>query len=124
MILREQFGNWIATLTNSEEPAADIVAFNFGLFESENGYTVYVIGAKTFDDEDPDWASEVDFEPEEKYLHINSEETEGLQWDEVLEKVKAIIQEFVSSEKFSTSFMKHAEAITAGFDDGDLIRIK
>jgi hypothetical protein len=104
--------------------AYNIIAFNFGLFETEDGYTIYVIGSGTFDEEDPDWATEVDFEPKDKYLQIDSSETKGLEWNQVLEKAKATIEEFVTSDKFDDSFMRHAKAVTTGFDDGDLLRIK
>lgn len=114
----------IARLTKNEKPTADIVAFNFGLFGTEDGYTIYVIGAKTFDEEDSDWATELDFEPKDKYLEINPDETRGLEWNEVLEKAMLTIEQFVSSDKFNGSFMRNAEAITTGFDDGDLLRIK
>jgi hypothetical protein len=124
MTFKEQFYSWITGLTKNEKPTADIVAFNFGLFETQDGYTIYVIGAKTFDEEDSDWAAEVDFKPKDKYLEINPDETKGLEWIEVLEKVRLTIKQFVSSDKFNESFMRNAEAITTGFDDGELLRIK
>jgi len=124
MKFKEQFNNWINRLTKSEKPTTDIVAFNFGLFETEDGYTIYVIGAKSFDEDDPDWATEVDFEPKEKYLEINPDEAKGLEWNEVLEKSKTTIEQFVSSDKFENSFLRSAQAITTGFDGGDLLRIK
>jgi hypothetical protein len=124
MTFKEQFDNWITRLTKNEKPTAEVVAFNFGLFETESGYTIYVIGAKTFDEEDSDWATEVDFEPKDKYLEINPDETKGLEWNDVLEKAKLTIEQFISSDKFNDSFLRNAEAITTGFDDGDLLRIK
>jgi hypothetical protein len=124
MTFKEQFDNWITRLAKMETPTNDILAFNFGLFETENGYTIYVIGAKTFDEEDSDWATEADFEPKDRYLEINPSETEGLEWTQVLEKVKLTVEDFVSSDKFENSFLRHAKFITTGFDDGDLLRIK
>ena len=124
MIFKEQFNDWISRLTKNEKPMADIVAFNFGLFETDKAYTIYVIGAKTFDAEDADWATNADFEPKEKYLEINPNETKGLEWSEVQEMARVTIEQFVSSDKFEQSFMKNAQAITTGFDDGDLLRIR
>ena len=124
MTFKEQFDDWITRLTKNEKPSAEIVAFNFGLFHTDDGYTMYVIGAKKFDDEDPDWATEVDFEPRDKYLEINPDETMDLEWNEVLEKARVTIEQFVSSDKFDNSFIRNARVITTGFDDGDLLRIK
>jgi hypothetical protein len=124
MTFKDQFNDWMTQLTQSESPSADIVAFNFGLFETEDGYTIYLVGAKEFDADDDDWATEVDFEPANKYLVINPAETKELNWNQVLEKVRGTIEQFVKSGRFGKSLLKNAEAITTGFDEGDLLRIK
>ena len=38
----------------SEPPSEEIVAFNIGLFESDNGYMAYLTGSKEFGSEDDD----------------------------------------------------------------------
>ncbi|MBA4054095.1 MAG: hypothetical protein C0490_05225 [Marivirga sp.] len=111
-------------LNKNEKPDKSILAFNFGLFETTEGYTIYLIGAKEYDEDDEDWATEVDFEPDEKYLAINPEETKGLEWNQVLDKAVDVVTKYVQSNDFNGSILKDAKAVTTGFDDGNLTRIK
>lgn len=120
MALKHQFIEWMSRIAKSNRPSTDIIAFNFGLFETGNGFTVYLIGSRSFDKEDDDWATEIDFEPKEKYFEIDPNETRGLDWNEVREKVKTLLSEFVSSDLFRDSILKQSKHITIGFDDGEL----
>jgi hypothetical protein len=124
MIFEIEFNDWMTRLNKTEKPGENILAFNFGLFETTDGYTIYLIGAKEFDEEDEDWATEVDFEPKEKYLAIHPDETKGLEWNQVLDKAVAIVTKYVYSSDFKSSILKDAKDITTGFDDGNLTRIK
>lgn len=122
MTFNEQLTDWMIRLAEFETPPDDIIAFNFGLFETESGYSIYLIGSKTFASDNDDWATEVDYEPADKYLQINPEETDGLDWTQIIEKTKDAIGIFVASSHFKTSILQNANAITTG--DGDLTRIK
>ncbi|MDX5345607.1 MAG: hypothetical protein LPK19_00025, partial [Hymenobacteraceae bacterium] len=107
-------------------PGKSIVAFNFGLFEDEEegGYAMYLLGSKNYDENDDSWASEEDYAPEENYFPLNSDEFFKLDGEEVQEKVVTIISRFVRSDAFNNSFLRNAKAITTGFDDGELVRIR
>lgn len=124
MKFENAFNNWMTRLNKLEKPNRSISAFNFGLFETPDRYTLYLIGANHFDEEDEDWATEIDFEPQEKYLAIDSEETNGLEWNQVLDKVTTTVTKYIHSPDFKESILNKAHAITTGFDDGNLIRIK
>ena len=119
MTLRE----WLADICETESPDSSIVAFNFGLFETEDGYTVYLTGSKEYNDEDPDWATNSDFEPVRKYYPLPSEEFRKLAWSDVLNKISLELADFTDTEIFRNSFFSDAKAITTGFDDGDVILI-
>lgn len=122
----QQFNHWMTRMNEREHPSPDIVAFNFGLFETIEGFTIYLIGAKKYDPENDDWATEPDFEPdpENEYLEINPGETEHLQPDDVLQKATDVVKRYLASSVFDRSFLKHAQVITIGFDDGSLSRIR
>jgi hypothetical protein len=124
MPTKANFNNWLNRINQTEAVSDSIIAFNFGLFESENGYTVYLIGSETFDEEDDDWATNVDFEPEEKYFELDSSFVKGKDWQEVLEISEELVKEYLNSESLDNTIFKNAEAITTGFDDGELVRIK
>jgi hypothetical protein len=124
MTFENEFADTMTRLNKNEEPDKGILAFNFGLFETTEGYTIYLIGAKEYDEDDEDWATEVDFEPTEKYLAIDPEETKGLEWNHVLDKTVKVVTKYVQSNDFKTSILKDAKAVTTGFDDGNLTRIR
>ena len=124
MTFANEFYQWIRSINANETPNNEIIAFRFGLFETENGITMYLVGSKEFDEEDEDWACNEDFEPKNKYLELPSEYVKGKKWENVLKDALIILRAFINSDEFKTSIFKNSVAIAAGFDDGDLNRIK
>lgn len=118
------FNDWMTRLNKAESPGQEIVAFNYGLFETTEGYTIYLIGAKLFDETNEEWACDVDFQPKEKYLPINPNWTRGLKWHQMLDKAVDTISKYMRSKDFEVSILRNAKAVTTGFDDGNLTRIK
>ncbi|MBO9154935.1 hypothetical protein ACFOTA_22155 [Chitinophaga sp. GCM10012297] len=115
--------DWLFQLCDTESPDTSIAAYHFGLFETAHGYEIYLIGSKEFDEEDSDWACNVDFEPVNKYFPLTQEEYRNVGWEKILERIISELSAFVRTEKFATSFFSKAEAVSTGFDDGDLVRI-
>ena len=124
MTLEIQFNEWLDKLNKTEQADNSIIAFNFGLFETHEGFTMYLIGSETFDPDDDDWAVNVDFEPKDKYLTFEKSLIKTKEWKEIQKISTKLITDYVNSEKFKESILKNATAITTGFDDGDLTRIK
>lgn len=114
--------NWLANLC-TEKPPKKIVAYYFGLFQSDTSYMVHLTGSETFDEDDDDWAASDDYEPREKYFVLPGEYNQ-FDWEEVLKKVSAELRAFFETKTFTDSFFVKAKAIATGFDDGDLIRLK
>lgn len=86
--------NWLQNIVQTEKPSASIIAFNFGLFETEEGYSLYLICSSEFDEDDADWATTEDFTPIDKYLPLLQEEFSDLKWNDALAKVETELQEF------------------------------
>jgi hypothetical protein len=124
MTFDQQFNQWMTRMNEKEHPPKEIIAFNFGLFETIEGFTIYLIGAKNFDAQSDEWALEPDFEPKDEYLEINPDETAEMKPDDVLKMAAGVVVSYIDSESFPSSFLKNAQAITTGFDDGKLMRIK
>lgn len=122
--LEASFIQWISKLNRTEKVDTDIIAFNFGLFETTDGYSIYLIGSKNYDPADDDWATNIDFEPKDKYLHLDTDLVIDKDWQEILKLSFDLIKKYVNSDDFKNSIFKNATAITTGFDDGDLQRIK
>ena len=119
--MKEEIKHWIQQINDETILPPDIVAFNFGLFESEEGYYIYLIGSKSYDESDDDWACDVDFEPNKKYLKLTVGNKQNENWEKLLYEVKDIISQYISSSPHLDLFQN--KIITIGFDDGILIRI-
>ena len=98
--MKKQIEDWLLELSHNEVIPENIVALNFGIFESENGYCVYLIGSESYDIEG------VDVDP-----------------DKFLNEVITILLDIISLEKVS-AWLLHTKYITVGFDDGVLEKIR
>ncbi|MFL9483369.1 hypothetical protein ACI6Q2_11375 [Chitinophagaceae bacterium LWZ2-11] len=115
------FQQWLYNICDNENPDKSIIAYNFGIFETETGYSVYLTGSNHFDKNDPDWATNENFIPKTKYYSLPASDYKDLTWEEILETIRLHLQDFINTEKYKNSFFINAKAITTGFDDGDLI---
>lgn len=124
MTTEQRFAEWIERINQTEKFDNSIIGFNFGLFETTEGFEMYLIGSKTFDQEDEDWATNVDFEPKEKYFQFGQEFSTNKDWQDVLKYSEKLVQDYFNSDKFKTSIFVNAKGITTGFDDGNLTIIR
>ena len=65
-----QFENWLNVLFQQEKVQDNIIALNFGLYESEDVIQLYISGSTEWDLNNEDWASYNDYFPEGKYPDI------------------------------------------------------
>lgn len=120
----QRFHEWVDNINKTERIDKSIIAFNFGLFESKEGFTMYLTGSKIFDKDDDDWAANIDFEPKQKYFSFGNELLKDKDWKDILKFAESLVQSYVKSEDFKTSIFAQAIVITVGFDDGELTIIK
>lgn len=113
---------WLSRVVNEERPSASVVAFNVGLFETADGYRVYLMGADSFEEGSGDWACEETFTPRERYLEVPA--GAFVDWKDVQRATAGVMRGFLESDEGRTSFLSGAKAVTVGFDDGDLERVR
>jgi hypothetical protein len=82
----------------------------------------YLTGAKVFDENDEDWACEVDYAPAEKYFNLPVNFVSQT-WEQALNNVIGMLTAFANSNDFAQSAFEGRQALTVGFDDGNLHRI-
>lgn len=118
--MEQQIKSWLEVINTKETIPSDIKALNFGLFESLDGYGIYLTGSRKYDENDDDWACNNDYEPAQRYFYLPKNE---MKWDEFLKYVSEILTKHLSvfAKEVSSPFYK--KVITVGFDDGDLKRI-
>jgi len=119
--MKEIIRNWMKQLCIEESPLENISALNFGIFESSNGYTLYLIGSCNYDADDGDWACNVDYTPKRKYLEIMI--GKNMDSKTFLAEVTIIISNLLLESEIGKSLLFNHRIITIGFDDGDLYRI-
>lgn len=121
----KELSAWIKRIMANSSISTEIIALNFGLFESsENMYVIYLIGSKKYDSENNDWACTSDFVPKERYFHIKSQEISGITWERFLKLTSETLSKILSSDITKDDFFSHIKDITTGFDDGDLLELK
>lgn len=119
--MKDKIEKWLQQIVVSECVPTDIVAFNFGIFEVDDGYCIYLIGSKYYDESDDDWVCSVDYEPKEKYLEITNTE---MDWEEFQKNVEKIVSNYILEKGISETSFFSGKIVTVGFDDGALERIK
>lgn len=117
--IRSAIEAWIAQLDDEAMPSA-IVAVNFGLFETPDGYSAYLTGSSTFDPTDDSWAVNADYAPTAKYLALPRVPVGG-SWQHVQIACKTAVMSYLA--RHPRSRLRGLTAVTVGFDDGDLERI-
>ncbi|MHC9539628.1 MAG: hypothetical protein AB9903_08910 [Vulcanimicrobiota bacterium] len=132
--LKQEFVPWISALFSAEPPQSDIVAFNFGLFELEKGFELYLSGSLRFDEADSDWPCNNDYWPEGRYLNsttLNSitENLEGIvkePWMVVQALVIVMLKDYLdeSGDDFDRFTGLTGSRIATSFDDGDIYVVR
>lgn len=120
--MKEEISSWLQRMAEQEQVPSEIVALNFGLYESENGYCIYLVGSEEYDEDDDDWACNEDFEPDDNYLEIEGLSPQNTPWEQFQNDVVKILKECMANADVSRLFGNRV--VTAGFDDGNLVRIK
>ncbi|WP_391557907.1 hypothetical protein [Robertmurraya sp.] len=124
----KQFEGWLNDLFDKEKAQDDILAFNFGLYETEDSIQLYITGSKEWDYDDEDWACNNDYFPEGRYPNIAlynnlySSLQDNFQVGLFLTIATTIIFANTYAVSNSTNFLEGKEFIVfaTGFDDGDL----
>lgn len=120
--MKEVVEKWFDKVNGIEIVPTNITALNFGLFESDENYILYLTGSEIYDESDDDWATEIDYEPKNKYVVLP--DSKNRDWKEVQYEIENIITGFINTESFQNSIFSKIKNITVGFDNGDLKKIK
>lgn len=122
--MKEEIINWLNQIEKIDgKPPIEVIAFNIGIYESENGFELYLVGGFEYDEYDDDWACIEMPDERHRYMTLPTELSK-LGWEDVLKNVANSLNELEKEGKFKTTILKNAEAITTGFDDGELVKIR
>lgn len=106
---------WLNEIISAELPE-EIVALNFNLYQdSDNEWSLELVGTESFDKEDEDWTCDEIFTTRDNTLAW-SEEAE---WEEILEEIIENLKEYLERGKYA-DLLKEYQGIGVGFVDGDI----
>ena len=115
--VKNKIKKWLLGIDRQETLPNDIVALNFNISEP---YELELIGSSWYDDEDPDWACNDDFVPDDCFLPLD-EIPEEVHWEQALSMITEILKEIVAEKSIKLFNVQH---IAVGFVDGDLEIVK
>ncbi len=117
----QAFGQWLDDLLENNEMPGETKAFNFNLYEEsieESIYSIQLIAACCFDENDDEWACSEVWSSEENIFCVDtSDEEKG--WQTALELITSLVNEYLDRGKYS-HILKASQAVGIGFVDGDL----
>jgi hypothetical protein len=105
---------WLFNICNTEKPGKLIATYNFGVFESQDDYTIFLVGLNEYGTEQHS-ITRIDFEPSSMYFRLPKNEYKDLNREQVLARLTSQLKDFTTTEKFRTSFFMQAQSITTDF---------
>jgi len=115
-----EFEGWLEKIIKKEKPKKEIIAYNIGIFQTKVSFSLYLMGTKVYDAEDSDWACKPNYFPADRFYDFPKEYAKGKDSEQIEKDVIDFAKKFSKTIQFKKSFLGKAEALTAGFDDGDL----
>lgn len=111
----KKFKKWLDNILKTKLPAG-VIAINFNLYEDgENKWSIELIGASSFDEENEQWACDEIFTTRDNPF-VFIEESD---WRTIETIYTNLINEYLENGKYS-NILKQYTAIGIGFVDGDL----
>ena len=118
-MMKEKIHTWFNHIEKDAIVPKGIIALHFGIYETEKGYCVYLVGAREYDEYDDSWAEEVENVPREFFLEIET----PCEWQDFQKQIAHILADELKQRKTNPLSPFHNKIITTGFDDGNLTRI-
>lgn len=121
----DAFSAWLDDILESVEMPAETKAYCFNLYEEsleDSVYSVQLIAADKFDENDPDWACEECWSSEEDVFCVELSDEKEKDWKAAESLIKALAGKYLNSGKHGGILREKPVGI--GFVDGDLSIIK
>ena len=101
--------DWFYNICDDKRPKKSIATYEFGLFESPDHYTTFLVGINTYNKEDTSYT------PlslnHNMYFQLPIGEYKNLNRDELLNRLISQLKGLTNTKKFKTSFFTAADKI-------------
>ena len=105
---------WLLNICDKEKPEKSITTYNFGLFESSDDYTIFLVGINKYA-QGQDSVTRIDFEPSSMYYPLPKSEYKNLTREQVQDQLTSLLKNFIKTDTFKNSFLAKAYSITVDF---------
>jgi hypothetical protein len=106
---------WLFNICDTDKPGKSITTYNFGLFEVEEDYIVFIVGLNTYNTGQYSSATRIDFAPSSMYFSLPKSEYKNLNREHVLERLTTQLKDFTKTDTFRHSFFALATSLTTDF---------
>jgi|SRR5579871_759057 len=112
--LKEEYKSisaWLTFMCNHDKPAKPIAEFKFGMFESSDGYILFLTGQNRYNENQNRSSVRIEFQPSHMYFKLPESEYKNLTREQLLEKLTGQFKEFANTETFKNSFFTKADKV-------------
>lgn len=122
--MKEQITTWLEEIEKQDGiPPAEVVVFNFGIYESDEGFVMYLVGGFEYSEDNDDWATLEMPKQDYRYLLLPPI-VQDKPWQLVAEFCKNTLLELEAEGVLAKNLLQNAKALTTGFDEGELAKIR
>ncbi|WP_347838572.1 hypothetical protein [uncultured Draconibacterium sp.] len=122
--MRDTLTSWLNEIEKNDGiPPKEVVVFNFGIYQSDEGYVMYLVGGFEFTETNDNWAHLEMPKQDYRYLLLPAM-VQDKPWQLVVEYCKNTLLEMESEGLLRKNLLKNAQFLTIGYDEGELTRIR
>lgn len=103
--------DWLLNICGNDKPQKPIAKYKFGLFESPDDYTLYLVGVNSYEEGNYRSLTRIEFEPANMYFKLPENYFKNLNRDQLLDKLIGQLKDFTNTKNFKTSFFTKADVI-------------
>ncbi|MDE6102614.1 MAG: hypothetical protein K2F73_06530 [Ruminococcus sp.] len=121
-----EFANWLDNLLENNDMPENTKAFNFNLYEEEEGeyiYGVQIIASDRFNADDDEWACCEIWSSEEDIFCVSTADEDEKGREQVQKFISEMISDYLGNGKYK-DILINSKGIGIGFVDGELEYIK
>ncbi|NOS93203.1 MAG: hypothetical protein HOP30_14885 [Cyclobacteriaceae bacterium] len=139
---QQEIKNWLEALVTEEPFDKEIISFWIGICkfldnEEREFYVIYLVGCKSYDNDDIEWASDPAYLPKKRYfvskslneidekIKPDSDDYSFLDWILPLAYTSLALNDLIKNKLDHSKFLKYQDKIfvTTGHDSGDYLNI-
>jgi len=113
----KEFNAWVDRLL-TKHASSSVVAYNFNLYEHTEQFAIQLVGARSFDVTDQDWACDEIFSSGEDLFYL-PHTIVGDRWKNGLEAAQSLVKNYLQ-EGAQAAFLKESRGVGVGFVEGDI----